>query len=42
MFKTVYEDGYSWVEITDEDWARATLTFYYYGQPVHRRKASND
>jgi hypothetical protein len=34
MIKTVYENGYSWVEIPDEDWLRAEFSTYINGMDI--------
>jgi hypothetical protein len=34
MIQTVYEDGYSWVEIDDAAWARSTQMDYFDGIPI--------
>ena len=35
--RTVYEDGYSWVEIPDEQWANAEFTDFIHGMEVPKR-----
>lgn len=32
--RTVYEDGYSWVEVPDEVWAKAKFTTYFNGMEI--------
>ena len=32
--KTVYEDGFSWVLIDDEDWKHAEFTTYINGMDI--------
>jgi hypothetical protein len=34
MFKSIYKDGYSWVEIPDDEWDRAMFSTFYQGIDV--------
>jgi hypothetical protein len=34
IFKSIYEQGYSWVEIPDELWERAEFCMYINGMDV--------
>ncbi len=34
MIKTVFDQGYSWVEIPDELWERVEFTEYMFGRDV--------
>jgi hypothetical protein len=34
MIKSIFEDGYSWVEIPDELWARAEFSTVMFGRNV--------
>lgn len=34
MITSIFEDGYSWIEFTDEAWAHATQTDYFDGIPI--------
>lgn len=34
IIRSVFEDGYSWVEIPDEVWYRATLMTYVNGMDI--------
>ena len=34
MIKSIYQDGYSWVEIPDEVWLRAKFSTYINGMNI--------
>lgn len=34
MIRTVYEDGYSWVEVDDEAWKHVQFTDYINGYEI--------
>ena len=34
MFRSILEDGYSWVEIPDELWDKAEFTEYHRGMDI--------
>ena len=38
IIRTIYAEGYSWVEVDDGFWSTAEFTDYYQGIPIYIRR----